>query len=209
MLSSLYSEEYYEQIMEMLEDPAVLKMLWIYMAGMILVSLILCFCIAKSSKLSKKYTFFGFLGMGGVFIVICRSMAKSGGLSPYFMWLGLLGIYGMIILAVAMTVTTFKKYSTASKNNQYPPQDNGEKKEENIWANDWEKRYEEARQNKESEQTGRYNLNEEYNKEQCNKGEYYNKEQYGVQDNGTICLNCGAAVAAGEKVCPHCGNQLR
>lgn len=192
MLGSLYSEEYYEQIMKMLEDPAVLKMLWIYMAGMIVVSLILCFCIAKSSKLSKKYTLFGFLGMGGVFIVICRSMAKSVGLSPYFMWLGLLGIYGMIILAVVMTVTTFKKYSTASKNNQYPSQNNGEKKEENIWVNDWEKRYEEARQNKETEQSERYNKNQ---------GE--------EQDNGTICLNCGAAVAAGEKICPRCGNQVR
>lgn len=193
MLNSLYSEEYYEQIMKMLEDPAVLKILWIYMAGMILVSLVLCFCIAKSSKLSKKYTFFGFLGIGGVFIVICRSMAKSVGLSPHFMWLGLLGIYGMIILAVAMTVTTFKKYSAVSKNNPYPPEEDREKKEENIWANDWEKRYEEARQNKEDAQAQGYNLNGEYNK----------------QDNGTICLNCGAAVAAGEKICPHCGNQVR
>lgn len=187
MLNSLYSEEYYEQVMKMLEDPAILKMLWIYMVGMIVVSLILCFCIAKSSKLSKKYTLFGFLGMVGVFVVICRSMAKSVGLSPYFMWLGLLGIYGMIILAVAMTVTTFKKYSTASKNNPYSSQGNVEKKEENLWANDWEKRYEEARQKKENEQ-------EEYSQE---------------QDNGTICLSCGSAVAAGEKICPRCGNQVR
>jgi len=193
MLNSLYSEEYYEQIMKMLDDPSVLKMLWIYMAGMILVSLIICFCIAKSSKLSKKYTLFGLLGMGGVFIVICRSMAKSVDLSPYFMWLGLLGIYGMIILAVVMTLATFKKYSTANKNNQYPPKGSREKKEENLWANDWERRYEESRQTKEEEQAKGYNLN----------GEYYK------QDNGTICLNCGAAVAAGEKICPRCGNQVR
>lgn len=193
MLNSLYSEEYYEQIMKMLEDPSVLRMLWIYMVGMILVSLIICFCIAKSSKISKKYTFFGLLGITGVFIVICRSMAKSVGLSPYFMWLGLLGIYGMIILAVAMTLTTFKKYSTANKNNQYPSQDVREKKEENLWANDWERRYEEARQSREHEQNKGYNLNGEYHE----------------QDNGTICLNCGAAVAAGEKICPRCGNQVR
>jgi len=193
MSNSLYSEEYYEQIMKMLEDPAVLKILWIYMAGMILVSLVLCFCIAKSSKLSKKYTFFGFLGMGGVFIVICRSMAKSVGLSPHFMWLGFLGIYGMIILAVAMTVTTFKKYSAISKNNPYPHQDDRKKKEETIWTNDWEKRYEEARQTKESTQTEGYTFSRGYDKE----------------DNGTICLNCGAAVEAGEKICPHCGNQVR
>ena len=192
--NSLYSEEYYEQILKMLEDPSVIKMLWLYMAGMIAVSLIICFCIAKSSKISKKYIFFGLLGIGGVFIVICRAMAKSVDLSPHFMWLGLLGIYGIIILAVAMTITSYKKYSSeAGKDSQYRQTGSMDKKEENVWSNEWEKRYEEGRKSREEAKNEGYNLN----------GEYHS------HDNGTICLSCGAAVAAGVKICPRCGNRVR
>lgn len=191
--SSLYSEEYYEQILKMLGDPSVLRMLWIYAAGMMIISLVLCFFIARSSKLSKKYTFFGFLGMVGVFVVICRAMAKSVGLSPHFMWLGLIGIYGIIIMAIIMSMASFKKYSNGgNQNDQYKQPDEKKEKDSNLWGSDWERRYEEGR-NREEHQSQGYNLNGEYHE----------------HDNGSICLNCGAAVAAGEKICPRCGNQVR
>lgn len=191
--SSLYSEEYYEQIWKMLEDPSVLRMLYIYAAGMIIISILICFFIARSSKLSKKYSFFGFMGIVGVFIVICRAMAKSVDLSPHFMWLGLIGIYGIIIMAIIMSVTSYKKYTSGeNRNDQYRQPDEKTGKDDGSWGSEWERRYEEGRNRKEDQSQG-YNLNGEYHE----------------HDNGTICLNCGAAVAAGEKICPRCGNQVR
>ena len=48
-------------------------------------------------------------------------------------------------------------------------------------------------QNKNEEEKQGYNLNGTYHE----------------HDSGTICLNCGSAVEAGETICPHCGNRVR
>ena len=157
--SSLYSEEYYEEILKLLEDPSVLQILWIYAIAMTVISLIVCFFVAKSSKLSKKYTFFGLLGMVGIFIVICRAMAKSVDLSPHFMWLGLIGIYGIIIMAIIMSVISFRKYNNVENNSGQSGQyyRSNDSKED---ISDWEKRYEEGRKSREDYPQG-YSLNGE------------------------------------------------
>ena len=128
------SEEYVQKILELMNNPQIMKMFYLYFAGMILVSLLVCFLITSSSKLPKKYILFGLLGVTGIMIVICRAMAASAGMSPHI----------------------------------HP-------------------------QNKNEEEKQGYNLNGTYHE----------------HDSGTICLNCGSAVEAGETICPHCGNRVR
>lgn len=195
--SVVYSEEYMEQILELFQDPAVLGIMTVYAVVLIAISLIVCYFIARSSKISKKYVFFGFLGVTGILIVVCRAMAKSVDLSPHFMWLGLLGIYGIIIMAVIMAVTSYRKMGTAGQN-PYEKEREGRSqgnagRQGHPYQTEWERKYEEGRREREEEQKQGYNLN----------GTYYE------HDSGTICLNCGAAVAAGEKICPRCKNQVR
>lgn len=173
--SFLYSEELIEEMIEMLQDTAVLKWMLFYCVIMFLICFVSCFFIARSAKLPKTYTLFGFLGMSGVMIVICRSIAKSKGLSPYFMWLGLLEIYGVFLLMIISYFSVKKKTS-----------------QDSTYQSEWEKQYEAGKKEREEQKRG-YNLNGEYH-------EY---------DRGTICLNCGAAVGPGEKICPRCKNQVR
>ncbi|MEI3227111.1 MAG: hypothetical protein V8S39_08595 [Lachnospiraceae bacterium] len=163
------SEEYVQKILELMNNPQIMKMFYLYFAGMILVSLLVCFLITRASKLPKKYILFGLLGVTGIMIVICRAMAASAGMSPHFMWLGLFGFYGIIAVAIIMVVRSA----------------NGEKNQPvdmNIHP-----------QNKNEEEKQGYNLNGTYHE----------------HDSGTICLNCGSAVEAGETICPHCGNRVR
>ena len=98
------SEEYVQKILEFMNNPQIMKMFYLYFAGMILVSLLVCFLITSASKLPKKYILFGLLGVTGIMIVICRAMAASAGMSPHFMWLGLFGFYGIIAVATIMVV---------------------------------------------------------------------------------------------------------
>jgi ribosomal protein S27AE len=194
-----------ELVQQILTDPATMRVFLITMAVYVVISLIVCFIIAKTSKLHIGYTAFGLIGTTGIFVVLCRSMAKSAGVSGYFMWLGLLGVYGVVIMAVVMIVKSMQRVKNQMNDmnnmngrNGENGQDRGDSyhsgsnSETGSYSSDWERQYEEGRREREEQQSG-YNLN----------GEHVE------QDHGTICLNCGAAVAPGEKTCPRCGNKVK
>lgn len=48
------SEEYVQKILEFMNNPQIMKMFYLYFAGMILVSLLVCFLIYKCFKASEK-----------------------------------------------------------------------------------------------------------------------------------------------------------
>jgi hypothetical protein len=179
-------EEYYQMLNQIMQDKTLRMEFLISAFVMFVICILVCFFIAKKAGISKKYAFFGLLGMAGILIVLCRVMAKSAGISPYFMWLGLFGFYGA---ALMFGIWFFKTSARASGN--YGAQQDTEQKEDN-WSSEWQRRYDEGRRAREEMQNGTG----------------FEEKQQG-EDRGCICLNCGAAVAAGVKICPRCGEKVK
>lgn len=142
------------------------------LAIMVIFCMVMCFAMAKGTKLSLGYTFLGLLGMTGVLMMFCRGIAAKSGASRHCMWLGLLGVMGVILTVVITVHRSVHGYTNNTKNN------------------DTTGTYENY--DSDGQETHGYNLN----------GEYYSNNK------GRICLNCGAAVAAGEKACKRCGSRI-
>lgn len=180
----------YAEILKMAaETPGVvMMMLFLSLISMGICALI-CYFMAKSAGLSKKYTFWGILGVTGIMVVLCAIMAKSGNMPKAFMFLGFLGIYGIIIMVILMAVFS-KIGNKQDSSTMYHGERDG-------YQSEWQRQYDQMRNN-----------DNQHNNEGDNDEGYNLNGVYHESEKGKICLNCGAAVAAGVKICPRCKEPL-
>lgn len=165
---------------ELMSYPFMLYLfLWLSLFMMV-ICVVVCLVIAKRSKISKKFAFLGLLGMTGVLMLFCYTIAKKNGMSGYCIFLGLFGIYGIIIMAIMVV------FHNQRANNVDVMQ------KEDTWKNEWQQRYDEMREENRGD-----------------KSRETEQEMPKVADRGSICLNCGVAIAPGAKECPFCGEKIR
>lgn len=151
-----------------------------------------------------KWMLFYYVIMLFVCLVFCFFIARSAKLPKTYTLFGILGVSGIMIVicrSIAKSKGLSPYFMWLGLLNFYgiiilflvsvfhPAK---KMPKDSAYQSEWERQYEAGKKERE-EQTRGYNLNGEYH-------EY---------DKGTICLNCGAAVGPGERICPRCKNQVK
>ncbi len=191
-------EEYNKLLEELMTDETFAKQFLITASVLLVICSFICYLIAAKNGLSKFYAFLGLLGVDGICMVICRKIAKDMNASPFFLLFGLFHIYGVLIMLVLRYMSKSGYMGDHSGNMGNHSGNMGNHSENKGEWSDHMNRWENNGRFYEEQKSEGYNLN----------GVYYEREDQNENEKGAICLNCGAAVAGGVKICPHCGQPL-